>query len=161
MIAAVEHPDDPEGRSLAFYGAYLAGASLAAAGTGLHHKICHVLGGAYDLPHADMHTVVLPHAFAFNEPAMPEIAGRIRRALGEGTGGSAAEGLYELNERIGAPKALGDIGMKKEDLDEAVALCMEKAPAENPRPMDEAGMRSIVEGAFYGARPAPVSERSA
>jgi alcohol dehydrogenase class IV len=158
--AAVEYPEDPEARSLTLYGAYLAGASLAAAGAGLHHKICHVLGGAYDLPHADMHTVVLPHAFAFNEPAMPEIAGRIRRALGGGTGGSAAGGLYELNERIGAPKALGDLGMREEDLDEAVALCTEKAPAENPRPIDEAGVRGIIEGAFYGVRPAPVAERS-
>lgn len=155
---AVEAPADPEGRSLTLYGAYLAGTALAAAGTGLHHKICHVLGGAYDLPHADMHTVVLPHTFAFNEPAVPGIAGRIARALG--SSGPAASGLYGLNERIGAPNALGDVGMREEDLDEAVALCLEAAPVDNPRPVDEAGMRTILEGTFYGTRPAPVAERS-
>jgi alcohol dehydrogenase class IV len=154
---AVERPEDPEGRALTLYGAYLAGSALAAAGTGLHHKICHVLGGAYDLPHAPMHTVVLPHAFAFNEPAVPEAAGRIKRALSAAPGTSAAEGLYELNRSIGAPEALKDIGMREEDLDEAVALCLEKAPADNPRPVDEAGMRGILEGAFYGGRPEVVS----
>jgi len=61
----------------------LAGAALAGAGAGIHHKICHVLGGAYDLPHAEMHTVVLPHAVAFNEPAIPEVMQRVVGALGE------------------------------------------------------------------------------
>jgi len=156
---AVERPEDPEGRALTLYGSYLAGTALAAAGTGLHHKICHVLGGAYDLPHAPMHTVVLPHAFAFNEGAVPKAAARIKRALGN-TGSSAAEGLRQLNERIGAPSALGEIGMNEGDLDEAVALCLEGAPADNPRPVDEAGMRSILEGAFYGRKPGLVPERS-
>jgi len=150
---AVESPGDPEGRALTLYGAYLAGAALAAAGTGLHHKICHVLGGAYDLPHADMHTIVLPHAFAFNEPTVPEIAGRIARAVG--TDGRASEGLYALNRRIEAPDALKDIGMREEDLDEAVALCLQEVPDDNPRqPVVEAGMRAILEGAFYGGPPA-------
>jgi maleylacetate reductase len=149
---AVERPNDPEGRSRTLYGAYLAGTALAAAGTGLHHKICHVLGGAYNLPHADMHTVVLPHAVAFNEPAMPEIEARIVRALGTNAG-SAASSLYELNGSIGAPDSLREIGMKSEDLDEAVALCLEAAPQDNPRPVDEAGMRAILEGAFHGGSP--------
>jgi len=164
---AVESPEDLEGRSQTLYGAYLAGASLAAAGTGLHHKICHVLGGAYDLPHAPMHTIVLPHAVAFNEPAMPEVAARISRALD--TSGSVASGLYELNEQIGAPVALKDIGMEGEDLDEAAALCLEKVPEDNPRRVDEAGMRTILEGAFHGvrpgsrpgSRPSPAAESSA
>jgi alcohol dehydrogenase class IV len=163
---AVGRPDDPEGRALTLYGAYLAGTALAAAGTGLHHKVCHVLGGAYDLPHADMHTVVLPHAFAFNEGAIPDVAGRIVRALG--TDGPASEGLYALNRSIGAPDALREIGMREEDLDEAVALCLEKVPEDNPRqPVGEADMRAILEGAFYGGPPesqdperTPAAERS-
>ena len=67
----VARPDDLDARSDVLAGAYLAGASFAAAGSGIHHKICHVLGGAYDLPHAEMHTVILPHALAFNAPACP------------------------------------------------------------------------------------------
>jgi maleylacetate reductase len=157
---AVKHPEDLDGRTETLYGAYLAGAAFAVAGSGIHHKICHVLGGAYNLPHAEMHTVVLPHAVAFNEPAMPEVMDRVVRALGEKGERSAAAGLYDLAERIGAPTALKDIGMKEEDLDEAVSLVLEKAPTDNPRQVDEAGVRDILEGAYAGRRPEPVADRS-
>ena len=171
---AVGRPEDPDGRSETLYGAYLAGAAFAVAGSGLHHKICHVLGGAYDLSHADTHTVVLPHAVAFNEPAIPDVLGRVARALNEardnppggtpggtpgggpGDGGAAA-GIFDLVERIGAPTALKDIGMREEDLDEAVSLVLEKVPEDNPRPADEAGVRAILEGAYAGHRPATVA----
>ncbi|MGF1472777.1 MAG: maleylacetate reductase [Rubrobacteraceae bacterium] len=157
---AVKHPEDLEGRSQTLYGAYLAGAALAATSAGLHHKICHVLGGAYDLPHAQMHTIVLPHAVAFNEPAMPEIAARIAGALGtEGTG--AAPGLYGLIEKIGARTALKDIGMREEYIDEVIPQILEAAPENNPRPVDEAGVRNILEDAYAGHRPELATERSA
>ena len=158
---AVESSEDLEGRSETLYGAYLAGAAFAVAGSGLHHKICHVLGGAYDLPHADMHTVVLPHAVAFNEPAIPEVMERIARALGESSGAEgAAAGLYDLAQSIGAPTALKDIGMKRENIDEAVGLVLEAVPADNPRPVDEAGIRDILEGAYAGRRPEAAVQRS-
>jgi alcohol dehydrogenase class IV len=150
---AVNSPEDLKGRSETLYGAYLAGAAFAVAGSGLHHKICHVLGGAYDLPHAEMHTVILPHAVAFNEPAIPEVMERVARALGEMGERGVASGLYDLAEMIGAPTALKDIGMKKEDLSEAVSLVLEKASEDNPRPVDEAGIRAILEGAYWGRRP--------
>ncbi len=156
---AVEKPDDLDGRSKVLYGAYLAGSAFAVAGSGLHHTICHVLGGAYNLPHAETHTVMLPHVVAFNEAAIPAIMARIARAIG--AQGSAATGLYDLAASIKAPTALKDIGMKSENLDEAVALVLERAPQHNPRPVDEAGIRSILESAYAGIRPEPVPERRA
>jgi alcohol dehydrogenase class IV len=150
---AVNSPEDLEGRTETLCGAYLAGTAFAVAGSGLHHKICHVLGGAYNLPHAEMHTVILPHAVAFNEPAIPDIMERVARALGEMGERSAASSLYDLAEKIGAPTSLKDIGMNKEDLDEAVSLVLEKVPEDNPRPVDEAGIRVILEGAYWGRRP--------
>jgi maleylacetate reductase len=156
---AVTSPEDLEGRSETLYGAYLAGAALAGAGAGIHHKICHVLGGAYDLPHAEMHTVVLPHAVAFNEPAIPDVMQPVAGALGEWGKNGAATGLYDLAERIGAPTALKDIGMKEEDLDEAVGLVLGAVPEDNARPVDEAGVRSILENAYAGRRPELIAER--
>jgi alcohol dehydrogenase class IV len=154
---AVERPDDLDGRSATLYGAYLAGAALAVTGAGLHHKICHVLGGAYNLPHAEMHTIVLPHAVAFNEEVIPEVMERVARALGtEG----AATALYDLAQKIGAPTALKDICMKEENIREAVGLILESAPESNPRPVDEASVRSILEDAYVGRRPELVPERS-
>lgn len=154
MPVAVRGPGDLEGRSDTLYGAYLAGAAFAVAGSGIHHKICHVLGGAYDLPHAETHAVVLPHAVAFNEPAIPEIMDRVARALDRvsDTKGTAT-GLYDLVEEIGAPRALKDIGMNRADLDEAVGLVLEAAPEDNPRPVHEAGIRAVLEGAYEGRRP--------
>ncbi len=153
---AVKKPEDLACRSKVLYGAYLAGSAFAVAGSGLHHKICHVLGGAYNLPHAEMHTIILPHVVAFNEPAIPAIMKRIARAIAAQE--SAATGLYDLAVKIGAPTALKDIGMKKENLDEAVALVLEQAPKDNPRPVDRTGIRAILEGAYAGIRPV-VSER--
>ena len=156
---AVTSPEDLEGRSKILYGAYLAGAALAVAGAGIHHKICHILGGAYDLPHAKMHTVVLPHAVAFNEPAIPEVMERVAGALGEWGKNGAATGIYDLTERIKAPTTLKDIGMKEENLDQAVGLVLAAVPEDNPRPMDEAGVRNILENAYAGRRPELVAER--
>jgi maleylacetate reductase len=149
---AVAHPEELEGRSETLYGAYLAGAAFAVAGSALHHKICHVLGGAYGLPHAELHTVVLPHATAFNAAALPAVQERVAHALGAGAS-EAAGGLYDLAEALGAPTALADIGMQESDLDEAVSLVLEKVPADNPRPVDEAGIRELLEDAFSGRRP--------
>lgn len=151
MQVVVKRPNDLAGRSETLYGAYLAGAAFAVAGSGLHHKICHVLGGTYNLPHAETHMMVLPHVIAYNEPAMPEIAEKVAHALGSD---HAATGIYDLLERIGAPTALKDIGMKREDLGGAVTLCLEAAPPGNPRPVDEAGIRTILEEAYVGSRPA-------
>ena len=148
---AVSDPEDLEGRTETLYGAYVAGAAFASVGGGIHHKICHVLGGAYDLPHAETHTVILPQAVAFNERAIPEVMGRVAHALGAE---EAAAGLYDLAKRIGAPTALKDIGMKVEDLDEAATLVLEEAPRDNPRPVDEAGIRQLLEDAYTGRRPA-------
>ena len=156
--AAVSRPEDLEGRTRTLYGAYLAGAAFAAAGGGIHHKICHVLGGAYDLPHAETHTVILPQAVAFNEGAIPEVMQRVARALGAE---EAAAGLYDLARRIGAPTALKDIGMREENLDEAITLILEEAPTENPRPVDKAGIRELLEDAYSGRRPGVVAKRRA
>ena len=156
---AVTSPEDLEGRSKILYGAYLAGAALAVAGAGIHHKICHILGGAYDLPHAEMHTIVLPHGVAFNEPAIPEVMERVAGALGKWGKNGAATGLYDLTESIKAPTTLKDIGMKEENLDQVVGLVLAAVPEDNPRPVDEAGVRNILENAYAGRRPELVAER--
>jgi len=152
---AVEQPDNLDGRSETLYGAYLAGAAFASAGSGLHHKICHVLGGAYNLPHAAMHTVILPHVVAFNEPAIPAVMLKIARAIGTQ---EAATGLFDLVKSIGAPTALKNIGMEEEHLDEAISLVLEKVHIDYPRSLDEAGIRVILEDAYEGRRPERVQE---
>ena len=145
----VASPGDIDARSDVLAGAYLAGACFAAAGSGIHHKICHVLGGAYDLPHAEMHTVILPHALAFNAPAVPEAMARMAAALGEADVPAA---VYDLAVSLGAPTSLAAIGMREADLDAATRLIVAAAPR-NPRPVTEPAIRALLMEAFRGRRP--------
>jgi alcohol dehydrogenase class IV len=141
-------PDDLEVRAGLQLGAYLAGAAFAAAGSGLHHKICHVLGGAYDLPHAPLHTVILPHALAFNAPAIPGAMADMARALGDPDVPAA---VFDLAVTIEAPTSLAAIGMPADRLDEAARLIVEAVPG-NPRPVDEAAVRGLLADAYEGRR---------
>jgi alcohol dehydrogenase class IV len=145
----VTEPGDQEARSDALYGAWLCGVCLGAVGMALHHKLCHTLGGTFDLPHAETHTIVLPHATAYNAPAAPEAMARIARALGAE---DAAGGLYDLAVRIGAPRSLAAIGMPESGLDRAADLAVTN-PYWNPRPIERPGIRQLLQDAYEGRLP--------
>jgi len=149
-----QRSDDISARSDALYGAWLCGTVLGNVGMALHHKLCHTLGGSFNLPHAEVHTVILPHAISFNAVAAPQAMARIERALGGAN--SAAAGLYDLARANGAPVALRDIGMKESDLDRAADIAVSN-PYWNPRPFgpeQKADIRQLLQNAYEGVRPA-------
>lgn len=128
---------------------------LGNVGMALHHKLCHVLGGSFNLPHAEVHTVVLPQAMAFNAEAAPGAMIRIKRALGTGCHASAAAGLFDLALDNGARVALKDIGMKAADLDRAADIAVSN-PYWNPRsfgPAQRDDIRQLLQRAYEGVRP--------
>jgi maleylacetate reductase len=143
-------PLDIDARGDCLYGAWLCGIVLGSVGIALHHKLCHTLGGSYNLPHAETHTVVLPHAIAYNTPAAPDAVARIARALGTD---NAARGLYDLAKSLGAPTALKDIGMPDGQLDRCAEIATQNAYW-NPRPIVQAEIRNLLEAAYYGNPPA-------
>ena len=145
----VRNPSDLEARSDALYGAWLCGVVLGSVGMALHHKLCHTLGGTFDLGHAETHTVVLPHAAAYNAPAAPEAMARAARALGAA---DAPTALYDLAKSLGAPVALKDIGMPESGLDRAADLAVAN-PYWNPRPIERDAIRALLDDAFWGRRP--------
>lgn len=145
----VTNPGDLEARSDCLYGAWLCGAVLGSVGMALHHKLCHTLGGTWNLPHAETHTIVLPHAAAYNRDAAPEAMRRVARALGAN---DAPTGLYDLAKRLGTPMALKDIGMKEEDLDRAAEI-VTQSPYYNPRPIEYGAIRQLLADAQLGRRP--------
>lgn len=145
----VTEPHDIEARSSAQYGAWLCGMCLANTTIALHHKLCHVLGGAFDLPHAETHAIVLPHAVAYNAPATQEAMSRIAKAIGAE---DAPGGLFELGRSLKIPLALKEIGMPADGAERAVELAM-KDPYWNPRPLDARLLRSLIERAYAGAPP--------
>jgi len=155
LPAICRRADDISARGEALYGAWLCGVVLGNVGMALHHKLCHTLGGSFNLPHAEVHAVVLPQAMAFNAQAAPQAMVRIARALGtEGRAGAAA-GLFDLARDNGAPVALKDIGMQVADLDHAADLAV-RNPYWNPRPIGSAQrdeIRQLLQRAYEGVRP--------
>ena len=143
-------PGDIEARSDALYGAWLAGVSFATTGMGLHHKLCHVLGGTFNLPHAETHSIVLPHAARYNRDAAPEAMARIARALGAL---DAPTGLYDLEQRLGLEPGLAGIGMPKDGLERAARIATE-SPYPNPTQIAYVGVLSLLNDAYEGRRPA-------
>lgn len=139
-------------RSDAQYGAWLAGGCLGAVGMALHHKLCHTLGGSFNLPHAETHTIILPHAVAYNALAAEQAMACISRALGLGPKLEAARGLFELAKSTDAPLALKDIGMQESDLDRAAEIAVTN-PYYNPRPIELGPIRKLLDDAFFGRRP--------
>jgi len=145
----VRNPADRAARSEAQYGAWLCGTCLGSVGMSLHHKLCHTLGGTFNLPHAETHTVVLPHALQYNAPL---VQGAIE-ALAGGLGNSdPVRALYDLAGELGAPRALKDLGMPQSGIDEATDLALSN-PYWNPRPLERAGVRACIAAAWAGDPP--------
>jgi maleylacetate reductase len=115
----------------------------------LHHKLCHTLGGTFNLPHAETHTIILPHALAYNSKAAPEAMQRIAKAIGAS---GAATGLFDLAKDLGAPTALKDIGFKEQEIEHALKVALSN-PYWNPEPIVEGAIRELLRNAWEGNRP--------
>jgi maleylacetate reductase len=144
-------PGDLDARGDALVMAWLCGTVMGSVTVGLHHKLCHTLGGSFGLPHAEAHAVVLPHAIAYNAAAAPDAVRRMARALGVA---DAARGFYDLALTHGAPTSLKAIGMQAGDLDRAAALAVQNQYP-NPRPLEPGSIRALLQRAFEGLPPEP------
>ncbi|MGW0474728.1 maleylacetate reductase [Streptomyces coeruleorubidus] len=144
-------PEDLDARSRALYAAWLCGTCLGATTMGLHHKVCHVLGGTFQLPHAETHTVVLPYVVAHNAPAAPHALAVLRRALGAD---DAPRALWELAGRLGAPRSLAALGLAEGDVTPA-ADRVAGEPYANPRPVTADEVRAVLRAAYEGGPPEP------
>lgn len=178
----VADPDDLRAREQALYGCYLAAVAFASAGSGLHHKICHVLGGTFDLPHAQTHATVLPYVLALNAPAVPELATGLATALGRSAATAQEHGvayigtleapprvireapalaaviaLNSLREAVQAPSRLADYGFTADRIPEAVRRILTAAPSSNPVAVTEENLTALLTDALTGATPSPAT----
>jgi maleylacetate reductase len=147
LPAVARDGTDLGARSDLLYGAYLAGSAFAVTGSGLHHKICHVLGGRYGLPHAQTHAIMLPYVLAFNAPGAPDAASRIGQALGSE---HPAAALQALAAQLGLPRGLREIGLGEDQLAEAARLIEPVVPADNPVPAGAAALQVLLRHAWAG-----------
>ncbi len=150
----IEAPDDLDARSWALLGACLAGAALGLGGTGLHHRICHVLGGTYALGHSEVHSVVLPHVVAYNAASSAQVLAILRSTFDHP---DPALAIFELSRSIGAPVSLASLGFQKDDIGAAAEAAVSPPPA-NPAPVTSAVVRVILESAWAGVPPVAWTE---
>ncbi|KAG9667221.1 maleylacetate reductase, partial [Aureobasidium melanogenum] len=156
LPAIVRDANDRAAREKAQHAAWLCGVCLGTSAMALHHKLCHTLGGSFNLPHAETHTIILPHAVAYNAPAIPEIMVKIASVL-PGSEGDAIRGLNILLEKLGVSRALKEFGMQEEDIDKATEIAMSMQYA-NPRSMEKDAIRELIRRAWAG-EPARVLPR--
>jgi maleylacetate reductase len=135
----------PESRAELSQGAYLAGTVLAHAGTSAHHAICHVLGGAFDLPHAETHTAVLPASSALLQERDPRAAARLAEAL---DAADLAVGISGLLRDADAKVRLRDIGLAQTDLPRAADLLSGRGPAAGVSGLDHARASQLLAEAW-------------
>ncbi len=145
----VVSPDDLKARGETQRGAWACGTVLGLVGMALHHKLCHTLGGSFNLPHAETHAVVLPHAIAYNAAGVPELLAPVSEILG---GSEPGQALWDFSKSMGAPMALRDFGLSEADLDRATGIAL-KNPYWNPRPVTADGLRALLQNAWAGNAP--------
>ncbi|MEH6640089.1 maleylacetate reductase [Vreelandella glaciei] len=148
LPALVERPDNVEARNNALYGAWLCGTVLGTVGMALHHKLCHMLGGSFGLPHAETHAIMLPHTAAYNALAAADVLAPAAALFNGELGG----GLYDFAKSLGAPVALKELGLVEADLDRAADLAVQN-PYWNPQPVERDAIRALLQRAWGGLRP--------
>jgi maleylacetate reductase len=145
----MENPGDPDARDNALYGAWLAGTALGNATMGLHHKLCHVLGGQQRLSHGGLHSVLLPYVAAFNAGAVPDAMARLAEAL---AADETPSGIWDLAKRLGAPTSLAELGFDPAGIAEA-ATAVAANPPSNPRSAQPSDVQELLTAALIGSRP--------
>lgn len=133
---------DIEAREECLVASWLAGVVLTA-GTALHHKLAHVLGGL-GLPHAETHAIILPHVTRFNTETAADARERLAQALGASDPGEA---LFAMLRRFPIPQKLREVGLAHEKLD-FVAAEVGKMNITNPRPVTTEQARALLEAAY-------------
>ncbi|KFY46446.1 hypothetical protein V495_02475 [Pseudogymnoascus sp. VKM F-4514 (FW-929)] len=135
-------------RQKALYGAWLCGTCLGSVDMSIHHKLCHTLGGSFNMPHAETHTIILPHALAYNAPNIPEVMRSLAAAL-PGSDGDAIKGLNLLLEQLKVKRGLREFGFKEEDVDKAADIALVNE-YRNPRVVERAPIRELLRRAWAG-----------
>lgn len=151
LSALAVNDQDETARADALYGAWLCGTVLGQCSMAIHHKLCHVLGGAFNLPHAELHAVVLPYAVAYTAPGAPKAMAALGRALGVAPDEVAGK-FWDLREQLGSPGSLEALGVPHSGLARAKELAL-KNPYSNPVPVNAEGIESLLEQMFAGRRP--------
>lgn len=129
-------------------GCYGSAVVFSAAGSGLHHKICHVLGGTFGLPHAGTHAAVLPVVAMWSAAADPDRGAELASALGRSR---IEDALAMLSDQSGPVSSLADLGLAEESIPEAATIVASSLPPGTARPLDRTDVEALIRAAWSGA----------
>jgi len=147
LLEVVKNPESKTARATVLLGAHLASACSSSVPMALHHKLCHTLGGSFDLPHAETHTVMLPHSISYNLPIVGSLLDPVKELVEGAT--DAVDALNQFSTKLGVKRSLRDLGMREEDLDKAAEIaCEQQYP--NPRELEREKIREILRRAWAG-----------
>jgi alcohol dehydrogenase class IV len=148
LPSIVQSPNDIGARLKAQYGAWLCGIALGSVGMSLHHKLCHTLGGSFNMPHSETHTIILPHALAYNAPMIPTVMSQLA-AIFPGCNGDAVRGLNLFLDSLKVRKDLKGLGFQEGDIDKAADIAVMNS-YKNPRPIERSLIRETIRRAYAG-----------
>jgi alcohol dehydrogenase class IV len=145
----ITHPHNIDARTEALYGACLCAAALGLGITGLHHRLCHTLGGCFNTSHADTHAILLAYSIAYNAQTVPAGTQRVAEAMGTN---DAALGIWELLQNVSSKTNLQHLGLEESDLGKVADIATE-TPCNNPAAVTRQGVLGLLADAFHGAQP--------
>jgi maleylacetate reductase len=148
----VDDPDDVGAHAHNLIGACLAGVAMAQAGMGIHHRSAHVLGGGWQLPHAETHAILLPRSTAL---VAPRAQGAMHDASRIFDSDDVPTAVFTLLQRLRLPAGLSELDMPEDGLDEAARRIMD-ATHNDPLVPDVASVRQMLDDAYFGRGPRPV-----
>jgi maleylacetate reductase len=150
-LVAAYSTEDPAARGHVLIAACLAGIALGTVGTSLHHALCHLLGGMFDTPHAETHAIVLPYVISYLQPAVPDAARRLARAMDADEHALPAS-IWSLGRSVGTPGGLRSIGIREDQIPEITRTALaRKLPS--PRPLEYAALAQALHAAWAGQPP--------
>lgn len=120
-------------------------------GLGAVHALSHPLGAVpgLSLHHGTLNAILLPAVMRFNAPAVGDKMRVLAQACGLGEDGDAAAFIADLNQRLGLPQKLSQIGLPRDMLDTIAALAMkDHCHLTNPRLATHADYLQILEDSF-------------
>lgn len=141
-------PERTQAEEDALYGAWLCGMCLGNVSMSIHHKLCHVLGGSFNLPHGETHTAVLPHSLSYVAPKIGPVMDKLAGILPD-SNGDAMVGLNGLLAKLPVKLALRDYGFREEDIDKAADIALSQ-PYWSPRPLEREAIREVIRRIWAG-----------